>query len=146
MARAQLHVHRYDARIYYADTDFSGVVYYGRYLEFLERGRSDLLRACGITHRELLSGSPTSGGLPLAWVVRRLVIDYRGSARIEDMITVRTSVLEARGARLGMKQSITLHERVILDATVEAALVTMQGRPFRLPKPWLSKFEEHFAD
>ena len=133
--------HSYRARIYYADTDFSGVVYYGRYLEFLERGRSDLLHEIGIRHRDLLAGHTGEGeaGEPLAWVVRRIAIDYRGSARIEDEIDVHTGVGEARGARLAMVQRVTLNDRPILDATVEAALITLDGRPRRIPTPWLDR-------
>ena len=129
-------VHEYEARIYYADTDFSGVVYYGRYLEYLERGRSDLLHGVGITHRDLLSGKASPTGEPLAWVVRRIEIDYRGSARIEDTIRVRTSVTGLRGARIEMAQRITLNERTILDAKVQAALVTLEGRPARISLDW----------
>ena len=132
--------HSYDARIYYADTDFSGVVYYGRYLEYLERGRSDLLRQCGINHRDLLDETRNPVGTPLAWVVRRIEIDYRGSARIEDEIRVHTGVSEVRGARLGMVQRITLGERTILDASVQAALITLSGKPVRLPTEWLERF------
>ena len=131
--------HEYDARIYYADTDFSGVVYYGRYLEYLERGRSDLLHAAGITHRDLLSGAASPTGEPLAWVVRRIEIDYRGSARIEDAIRVHTSVTDLRGARIEMAQRITLDERTILDATVRAALITLEGRPARIPVEWIRR-------
>ena len=137
--------HRFTTRIYYADTDFSGVVYYGRYLEFLERGRSDLLHAIGIRHRDLIEGRIAGRGEahergdPLAWVVRRIEVDYRGSARIEDEIEVRTHVHEARGARLVMAQSITLDDRPILDARIEAALITLDGRPRRIPREWLDR-------
>ena len=134
--------HRFTTRIYYADTDFSGVVYHGRYLEFLERGRSDLLHEAGIRHRDLAAGVLQLGdepGEPLAWVVRRMTIDYRGSARIEDEIAIETGIAEARGARLVMPQRITLHERPILEASVEAALVTMDGRPRRIPSALLER-------
>ena len=132
--------HGYTARIYYADTDFSGVVYYGRYLEFLERGRSDLLHEIGIKHRDLLAGEIDGAhGEPLAWVVRRLEIDYRGSARIEDEIEVLTRVDRARGARLEMAQRVKLRDETILDARVEAALITLDGRPRRIPGTWLER-------
>ena len=131
--------HSYDARVYYADTDFSGVVYYGRYLEFLERGRSDLLHRAGIRHRDLLHGTAEGTAEKLAWVVRRIAIEYRGSARIEDTITVRTALQEARGARLAMVQRVELDGRTIVDATVEAALITLAGRPARIPPPWIDR-------
>ena len=129
--------HAFTARIYYADTDFSGVVYYGRYLEFLERGRSDLLHRAGIRHRDLIDGTAEGIAEPLAWVVRRIALDYRGSARIEDEITVRTALLEARGARLAMAQRVELGGRPIVEATVEAALITLAGRPARIPREWI---------
>ena len=135
--------HRYTARIYYADTDFSGVVYYGRYLEFLERGRSDLLHEAGIRHRDLIEGRIGGGeaGEPLAWVVRRIEIDYRGSARIEDEIEVLTGIESLRGARLDMVQQVKLSDRTILDASVQAALITLDGRPRRIPSAWLERLE-----
>lgn len=131
--------HAFEARIYYADTDFSGVVYYGRYLEFLERGRSDLLHRAGIRHRDLIDGTAEGATEPLAWVVRRIALDYRGSARIEDVITVRTVLTEARGARLGMAQRVELDGRTIVEASVEAALITLAGRPARIPRTWIER-------
>ena len=131
--------HSFDARIYYADTDFSGVVYYGRYLEYLERGRSDLLHRAGIRHRDLIDGTAEGVSEPLAWVVRRIALDYLGSARIEDTITVRTAMGEARGARLTMSQRVDLGGRPIVTANVEAALITLKGRPIRIPGAWIDR-------
>ena len=131
--------HAYEARVYYADTDFSGVVYYGRYLEFLERGRSDLLHRAGIRHRDLMDGTAEGVSEPLAWVVRRIALDYLGSARIEDVITVRTAMGEARGARLTMTQRVELGGRPIVTASVEAALITLAGRPARIPRSWIER-------
>ena len=65
--------HRLMARVYYADTDFSGVVYHARYLEFFERGRSDFLRLAGVHHAELAGGSR---GEKIVWIVRRMAIDF----------------------------------------------------------------------
>ena len=129
--------HAYTAHIYYADTDFSGVVYYGRYLEFLERGRSDLLHRAGVRHRDLIAGRGPGIDEPLAWVVRRIALDYAGSARIEDEITVRTALTATRGARLHMAQRVELDGRTIVTAEVEAALVTLAGRPTRIPREWV---------
>lgn len=131
--------HAFDARIYYADTDFSGVVYYGRYLEFLERGRSDLLHRAGIRHRDLIAGTGEGVTEPLAWVVRSIALDYLGSARIEDVITVRTAMGEARGARLAMSQRVELGGQPIVTASVSAALVTLAGRPTRIPRAWIDR-------
>ncbi len=79
--------HRLSARVYYADTDFSGVVYHARYLEFLERGRSDFLRLCGVHHAELASGA---SGERIIWVVRRMEIDFRSPAKMDDILEIET--------------------------------------------------------
>lgn len=89
--------HRIMARVYYADTDFSGVVYHARYLEFFERGRSDFLRLAGVHHTELADGKH---GEKLVWVVRRMEIDFRGPARIDDILTIDTRAQEISGARI----------------------------------------------
>ena len=91
--------HHIMARVYFADTDFSGVVYHARYLEFLERGRSDYLRLTGIHHTELADGKH---GEKIVWVVRRMEIDFRAPARIDDILTVDTSTERISGARIFM--------------------------------------------
>lgn len=130
--------HRLLARVYYADTDFSGVVYHARYLEFLERGRTDYLRLKGVHHTQLEEGLL---GEPTVWIVRRIEIDFRLPARIDDLLLIETSVSEASGARVTMRQSITRQngERLI-EARVEAALINKQGRPKRMPKEWKTLF------
>ena len=96
--------HHLYARIYYADTDFSGFVYHGRYLEFYERGRTDFLRLQDVHHIELAEGSL---GEEMVWVVRRMEIDYKSPARMDDLILIETRVSEIRGARVIMAQTIT---------------------------------------
>src|SRR5215510_8109257 len=95
--------HRLMARVYFADTDFSGVVYHARYLEFLERGRSDYLRLSGIHHTELAEGRH---GERIVWVGRRMEIDFRSPARIDDILTVETRTQAISGARIFMRQAI----------------------------------------
>lgn len=130
--------HRLSARIYYADTDFSGVVYHARYLEFLERGRTDYLRLLGVHHTELADGAL---GEPLVWVVRHMEIDFRASARIDDIISVETRTLDISGARVRMGQTLLRNDTVLVEALVEAALVNSAGRPRRMPKEWISLFQ-----
>jgi acyl-CoA thioester hydrolase len=125
--------HRIMARVYYADTDFSGVVYHGRYLEFLERGRSDFLRLAGVHHTELADGKH---GEKLVWVVRRMEIDFRGSARIDDILTIETRVENISGARIFMGQRLLRDKEVLVEARVEAAIIGASGRPRRFPKEW----------
>lgn len=129
--------HRLMARVYYADTDFSGVVYHARYLEFLERGRSDFLRLAGVHHTELIEGRH---GERIAWVVRRMEIDFLQPARIDDVLTVDTRTEAISGARIFMAQELSRDGEVLVRARVEAAIVGGNGRPRRFPKEWVAAF------
>jgi len=129
--------HRLRARVYYADTDFSGVVYHARYLEFMERGRSDFLRLVGVHHTELADGQH---GEKLVWIVRRMEIDFRASARIDDVLTIETITEKVSGARIFMHQAIRRGDEPIVDARVEAAIISEAGKPRRFPKEWIVAF------
>lgn len=129
--------HRLVARVYYADTDFTGVVYHGRYLEFLERGRTDFLRLKGIHHTQLEQGAL---GEPIVWIVRRMELDFQSPAKIDDLLQIETEIIEISGARVTMQQSIHRGDDVLIMARVEAALINKQGRPRRMPKHWQSLF------
>ncbi len=129
--------HELQARVYYADTDFSGAVYHARYLEFLERGRSDYLRLIGVHHTDLEAGST---GETLYWVVRRMEIDFRAAARIDDVLTVLTRVAEVGKARIRMAQEIRRGDTLLITAAVEAALINAEGKPRRFPQEWAALF------
>ncbi|QOF69684.1 tol-pal system-associated acyl-CoA thioesterase [Aminobacter sp. SR38] len=129
--------HRLMARVYYADTDFSGVVYHARYLEFFERGRSDFLRLAGVHHTELVDGKH---GEKIVWVVRRMEIDFRGSAKIDDILTIETRTQDVSGARITMAQQLKRGDEVLVEAKVEAAIIGENGRPRRFPKDWIEAF------
>lgn len=129
--------HRLLARVYFADTDFSGVVYHARYLEFFERGRSDFLRLTGVHHTELAGGKH---GERLVWVVRRMEIDFKAPARIDDVLTVDTRVERISGARIFMAQTLSRGGELLVEAKVEAAIIGEDGRPRRFPKEWIAVF------
>ena len=129
--------HILKARVYFADTDFTGVVYHARYLEFFERGRSDFLRLAGVHHTELQAGLH---GEKLAWVVKRMEIDFRSPARIDDILTVLTRTEEVSGARIRMAQQLMRDDVVLVEAKVEAAIIGEGGRPRRFPKEWIPAF------
>ncbi|MEP9397876.1 tol-pal system-associated acyl-CoA thioesterase [Mesorhizobium sp. KR2-14] len=129
--------HRLMARVYYADTDFSGVVYHARYLEFFERGRSDFLRLAGVHHTELADGKH---GEKLVWIVRRMEIEFRAPARIDDILTVDTRTEEISGARIRMAQQLKRDGEVLVEAKVEAAIIGENGRPRRFPREWIEAF------
>jgi acyl-CoA thioester hydrolase len=131
--------HAFRARIYYADTDFSGFVYHARYLEFLERGRSDYLRLADIHHTALAVGEK-----PLVWVVRRMEIEFISPARMDDIVLVETQTCEISGARITMSQTMLRQthsqpDARLISAKVEAAIVTPDGRPRRFPKDWATR-------
>lgn len=129
--------HRIMARVYFADTDFSGVVYHARYLEFFERGRSDFLRLAGVHHTELADGKH---GEKLVWVVKRMEIDFRAPARIDDILTVDTRTDRISGARIFMAQQIRRGDALLVEAKVEAAIIGELGKPRRFPKEWVEAF------
>ena len=126
-------VHRLAVRVYYEDTDFSGVVYHASYLRFMERGRSDFMRWTGIDHNDLMDAE---GGL--AFAVRRMIIEFAGSAGIDDVLTIETWMGDMRGASMLVKQRVLLEGRPIITADVKVALVTRAGKPRRMPL-WLRK-------
>ncbi len=115
-------------RIYYEDTDFSGVVYHAAYLKFFERGRTEALRASGVHHSELLARED-----PLAFVVCKMTTEWIAPAKIDDMLEVRTRFTGAKGARLFLAQEIWREETLIGRAEVEAACMSLSGKPRRLP-------------
>jgi len=123
--------HILPVRVYYEDTDFTGVVYHANYVRYFERGRSDFLRVAGISHTELLERHD-----PAAFVVTKIDIDFRKPARIDDALQVRTTYDEAKGPRLHITQRITRGEELIAEAKVSAACISMDGRP-RKPPPGL---------
>jgi acyl-CoA thioester hydrolase len=113
-------------RVYYEDTDFSGLVYHASYLRFLERGRTEWLRRRGLTHRELAANSG------IVFAVRSMQIDFLAPARIDDLLRVETSAATARGASIKFGQRIFLEERELVAAAVLVAAIR-DGRPARLP-------------
>jgi len=130
--------HLLPIRVYYEDTDFTGLVYHGNYVRYFERGRSDFLRMAGVSHSDLLEGDS-----PTAFVVTRMEIDFRLPARIDDALLVNTTYDAFKGPRLFVTQRITRDGALIAEAVVEAACISLSGRPRKPPpglverlKPW----------
>jgi acyl-CoA thioester hydrolase len=120
--------HVLPVRIYYEDTDFTGVVYHANYLRYFERGRSDFLRVAGVGHADLLDRPD-----PAAFTVVRIAVDFRRPARIDDALLVRTTYDAARGPRLFISQRIMRNEELIAQAKVEAACIDLSGRARKPP-------------
>ena len=123
--------HILPVRVYFEDTDFSGVVYHASYLRFLERGRSDFLRLAGIGHGALDGGAE---GERLAFAVRHMELDFLKSARIDDVLEISTRIANISGARIVLHQAALLDGVVIVEATVTVALFNRAGRARRLPE------------
>jgi acyl-CoA thioester hydrolase len=121
--------HRFTVRVYYEDTDFSGVVYHASYLRFLERGRTELLRERGVHQAAIFSGAL---GPPFGFAVRRMNIDFLRPARMDDLLTIETTPESVGGASIALVQRILREDEMLLTATVQVACVS-DGRPARLP-------------
>jgi acyl-CoA thioester hydrolase len=119
-------------RVYFEHTDFSGIVYHARYLNFLERGRTDYVRLLGVHHNQLADGEHGEG---LAFAVHRMEIDFKAAARIDDVLEITTRRGILKGPRLTFDQSIKRQETLILKARVTVVLINQQGRPRRFPRP-----------
>ena len=124
-------VHVLPVRVYYEDTDFSGLVYHANYLKFCERGRSDCLRLLGVHHHELQRQQAGA----LGFVVRRMVCDFISPARIDEVLEVESRFVALSGARMEIAQAVTRDGETLFQAVVTAALVDGQGRPRRFPEP-----------
>lgn len=128
-------------RVYYEDTDLTGVVYHANYLRFFERGRSDFLRLAGVDHASLLERPD-----PAAFTVTKMTIEFRAAARIDDALDVRTRFVDTRGVRLNVSQRILRGETLIANADVEVVCINLDGRVRRPPAelvqalgPWFSR-------
>ena len=120
-------IHRLPVRVYYEDTDFSGVVYHASYLRFMERGRTELIRDLGIAQRELFDGEAALG-----FAVRRMTIDFLRPARRDDLRTTARASLAARGATMDLVQRVLRGDEVLVTANVLVACVG-GGRARRIP-------------
>jgi len=120
--------HVLPVRIYYEDTDFTGVVYHANYLRYFERGRSDFLRLAGVSHATLLALPE-----PSAFTVTRIEVDFRRAARIDDALVIRTTYDAVKGPRLLISQRIVRGGELIAEARVEAACIGLDGRARRPP-------------
>ena len=122
--------HQLPIRVYFEDTDFSGVVYHGSYVRWCERGRSDFLRLLGNSHDALIAGA--DGKEAAAFVVRRMSLEFHKPARIDDVLTVETRVHDIGAATLTLDQSIRRDGVTLFEARVLVVLVSVSGKPQRL--------------
>lgn len=127
--------HRFPVRVYFEDTDLTGVVYHANYLRYLERARSDMLLAAGIDQRAAFDAGEG------AYAIRRVGLDYRAPARLGEELLVASRLVALRAAAVVIHQRVMRGASMLAEAEVEAAFVTSAGRPRRQPAPWMAAFE-----
>ena len=125
--------HTQPVRVYYEDTDFSGVVYHASYLRFMERGRTNYLRLLGAGHRELFE--QTAKEAPgFAFVVRSMAIDFLRPALMDDVLAIVTAPEDVKGASITLHQRVMRGEEMLVEAHVRVAFVSA-GKAKPIPKP-----------
>ncbi len=127
-------MHRFPVRVYFEDTDLSGIVYHASYLRFLERARSDLLRLLGINQRAAFEGGAG------VYAVADMTLRFVAPARLDDDLLVETRCLAVGAATVSMGQRILRGPDLLVDATVRAAFLTPAGRPRRQPAAWVERY------
>ena len=129
--------HRFELRVYYEDTDLAGIVYYANYLKFMERGRTEYLRAAGFDQTRLKADKGT------VFVVRRCELDFVAPARFDDLLEVVTKVDEARAASLWMRQEVRRSGVILTRGRIQIAAMDSDGKPHRLPENLCRIFADH---
>jgi acyl-CoA thioester hydrolase len=125
--------HTMQVRVFYEDTDFSGVVYHASYLRFMERGRTNYLRLIGADHRALFEATERQAP-GFAFVVRAMAIDFLKPARMDDVLDIVTSPQDVKGASITLLQQVKRGEDLLVEAHTRVAFVS-QGRARPIPKP-----------
>jgi acyl-CoA thioester hydrolase len=113
-------------RVYYEDTDLSGVVYHANYLRFMERGRTEFFRKAGIWLAKLDDAEP------VAWTLHHAKLAFHRPARLDDALEVHTTCDGLSGARMSAAQKIVCEGRVLVGGWVEACIITLSGKPRRI--------------
>jgi len=128
--------HHFALTVYFEDTDTAGVVYYANYLKFMERARSDMIRAVGIDQSEVLRDDGS------AYFVVRCDIRYRRPARLGDDLQVISTVEQVRASSVNIHQRVMRGPELLADANVTAAFLDREGRPRRQPREWVEIFRQ----
>ncbi len=129
LGRFEGKTHILPIRVYYEDTDLSGVVYHANYLRYMERGRMEFFRLSGISKMAMLDEAE-----PTAWTLRNASLDFHRPARVEDQLEVHTTCPLLTGARMQADQKIYANGMLLVHGKVEACIMTLSGKPRRIPQ------------
>jgi acyl-CoA thioester hydrolase len=132
--------HHFALTVYFEDTDAYGIVYYANYLKFMERARSDFIRAVGVDQAAELRSTGS------AYAVVEVDIKYRKPARLSDDLQVISAVQQVRASSVDIHQRVMRGPELLTDARVTAAFLDGQGRPRRQPSDWVEKFKAIMTD
>jgi len=132
--------HRFALTVYFEDTDAYGIVYYANYLKFMERARSDMIRAVGVDQAAALLATGS------AYAVVEVDIKYRRPARLGDDLQVISRVEQVRASSIDIHQRVMRGAELLTDARVTAAFLDGEGRPRRQPREWVEKFNAITTD
>lgn len=131
--------HLYAVRVYYEDTDLSGITYHANYLRWFERARSDLLRMLDIDQRAAIeAGADGDGG---AYAVSEIHLKYLRPAKLDDDVVIETRCTELGAASCRMHQSARRGEEELCEATLRVGFISLEGRPKRQPAEWRAAFQ-----
>jgi len=125
-------LHRMQVRVYYEDTDFSGIVYHANYLRFMERGRTNYLRLLGADQRALFAEAESEAP-GFAFVVRSMTLEFLKPSRMDDLLEIVTRPLDVKGASILLGQEVRRGDELLLEAKVKVAFVS-GGRAKAIPK------------
>lgn len=132
-----LRTNRTDFRIYFEDTDVTGIVYHANYVKYFERGRTEALRASFSDLRALMETDD-----PCTFAVASITIDYKRPAKLDDIISVETTLESAKGAKMIFDQAIYRGGDLLASARVTVAVITLDGRPRRMPEAMRARMAE----
>lgn len=128
--------HHFALTVYFEDTDTAGIVYYANYLKYMERARSDMLRAAGIDQRAALDDGTG------VYAVAEVAIKYLRPARLGDDLVIVSTLDTVRAASVVIHQRVMRGTEQLTDARVTAAFITPDGRPTRQPRDWVATFDQ----
>lgn len=132
-------VHHFPVRVYYENTDFGGIVYHAEYLKFMERARTEFLRALDI-HQNILAQKD------LYFVVYHLEISYLSSATLDDSLVVKTQLCRLKGVGLVLSQKIYKGDKLLIECTVKLCVINALQKPQRLPKETFSTLNKYLLN
>lgn len=133
-------LHRFGVRVYYEDTDLSGVVYHANYLRWFERARSDMVRLLGIDQRAAIERGEG------AYAVADLQLAYKSPARLDDAVLIETRCTRIGAASLGMHQRALRDGTLLTEVTLRVGFVAPDGRPRRQPSEWLAAYRSVLSE